>query len=317
MDGDHERSLIAWANTFAEAAPAASLADFASGDALIPIARTIVRKENDHDDDDSDTATGWAGVFSHMRSAGLIEAGDEVPGDDNEEQKLATAVTCLEDLLRHTVGEHCVGRETFIRQIMSLDGDVQTCLRHIIVGEQPQQQSDSGSSEAGSPSRRQDDDDDAMSSFAAGTGSPAASAAVSSPLATGHLASSGGGSSYEEDDSNSSHSGEDDLGIKSWYSPHPHGSARRKSHVTGERAAPVGPKTKTRPGRTLDMDMEMVDMEEAETALVGETAASAESESFPRAMVADAADGAAGWTATAMEVGVSEAGFMPRPQQQQ
>ena len=298
MDADHERSLIAWANTFAEAAPAASLADFASGDALVPIARTIVQRKEDNYDGDGDTAAGWAGVFSHMQSAGLVEEGAEVPGDDDEEQKLAMAVTCLEGLLRHTVQEDCVGRETFIRQIMSLDADVQTVLRHIIVGEQPQQQqSDAGSSEAGSPSR---DRDDASSSFA---GSPAASAALSSPPpAAGHLASSGGGSSYEEYDS--SHWGEDDLGIKSWYSPHPRGSARRKSQATGgrartgERAAPVGPKTKPRESRTLDMDME-----EAEKVLVEEAAASAVSESFPRAMAAGAADGAAGWTAIAMEVG--------------
>lgn len=295
MDSDHERSLIAWANTFAEAAPAASLADFASGDALFQIARTIVPKENDHDEDD-DTVTGWAGVFSHMQSAGLIEEGVEEPGNDDEEQKSAMAVTCLEDLLRHTVGEYCAGRETFIRQIMSLGADVQTTLRHIIVGEQPQQQSEAGSSEAGSPSKEYNDD--ANSSFA---GSPATGAALSSPPAAEHLTSSGGGSSYEDDDNTSSHSGEDDLGLKSWYSPHPRGSARRKSLVsggrtrTGERAAPVGPKT--RQGRTLDLDME-----EAEKVLVGETAASAESASFSRATVAGVTDGAAGWTATAMEV---------------
>eukprot|EP00903_Cladosiphon_okamuranus_P013669 g12730.t1 len=308
-DGDHERSLVAWANTFAEAgAPTASLADFASGDALLPIARTITRRDsNDQDDKDSAAnATGWAGVFWHMQSAGLIEEGDQVPGDDDEEQKLATAVTCLEDLLRHTVGEHCLGRETFIRQIMSLDANVQTTLRQIIVGEQPQQQqSDTGSSssEAGSPSR--DNHDDANSSSFAGSPAATKTALASPPASAGHLASSSGaGSSYEDGDS--SHSGgEDDLGIKSWYSPHPRGSARRRSlggtggraGRTGERAAPVGPKTKPRRGRTLDMDME-----EAEEALIGETAASAESELFPRTAVAEAAEGAARWTATAMEV---------------
>lgn len=289
MEGDHERSLVAWADTFAEAAPAAaSLAEFASGNALIPIARTIVGKDND-DGDDDETATGWVGVFSHMQSAGLIKEGAEVPGKDDEEQKLALAVTCLEDLLRHTVGEHCAGRETFIRQIMSLDADVQTTLRHIIVGEQPQQQS-----EPGSPSK----ENDAGSRFA---GSPIASAALSFLPTAGRLASSGGGSSYEEDDS--SHSGEDDLGIKSWYSPHLGGSARRKSQATGGRnagrAAPVGPKT--RPGRNLDMDMDM-NMDKAEKVLVAATAASVGSLSCPRAVNTDVAGGAAGWTATAMEV---------------
>lgn len=284
MDGEYERSLLAWANTFTEAAPAASLAHFAAGDALIPLARSIVRTKDVDDDDDDDAGTGWVGVFSYMQSAGLIEEGAEVPGNNDEEKKLAVAVTCLEDLLRHTVGEDCHGRETFIRQIMSLDADVQAILRRIIVGEEPQQPSEVGSSEARSPSK---DHDDACS-FA---GSPVA---VTSSSSSG----GGGGSSYEEDD--------DDASLKSWYSPHPRGSARRKSLVaggrtrTGERAAPVGPKTKSRQqGRTLDMDM---GIEDAEKVLVGEAAASAESESFPGAVAADVADDAAGWTATAMEV---------------
>lgn len=289
MDGDRERSLVAWANTFAEAAPAASLADFSNGDALIPIARTIVRKDSD-DDDDDDTASGWVGVFSHMEPAGLVEEGAKVPG--NEAQKRELAVTCLEDLLRHTVGEHCVGRETFIRQIMSLDAAVQTSLRHIIVGEQPQHNEAGRSSEAGSPVKDHDHDDG--SSFA---GSPAASAAPLTSPAAGHLTSSGDGSSYEDDDSSHSGGDEDDLSLKSWYSPHPRGSARRKSQVTGGRtggrAAPVGPKI--RQGRTLDM-------EEAEQALVGETAASAESFPGTTVAVADGTGDGAGWTATAMEV---------------
>ncbi|CAM9446900.1 unnamed protein product, partial [Hapterophycus canaliculatus] len=296
MDGDHERSLVAWANTFnafspAGVAPARSVADFASGEALIPIARTILGSDDDGDDGtaratDAPIAAGWAGLFSLLQPAGLMEEDAPLPREDNPDENTATAVTCLEDLLRHTVGEHCLGRETFIRQIMSLSADVQTNLRHIIVGEQQHQQGEASGSEVGSPAR-----DDASSFM--GSPAPSASAAYSSPSAPcGSISSSLVGSCCEED--SSSHSGEGSLGAKSWYSPQPRGSARRRSTaVTAgrsvERAAPVGPKP--RKGRALDM-------EEAEQDLVGATAASAAAFSPTVARGGDAA----GWTATAVEV---------------
>lgn len=290
MESDHERSLVAWANTFTETAPAGSLADFATGDALIPIARTIVGDGGNDDDDGA--VSGWAGLFSLMQPAGLIDEDAPVPGnDETKERLLGLAVTCLEDLLLHTVDERCLGRETFIRQIMSLDADVQTILRQIIVGEHQQQQSDASSSGVGSPPPRDTEDDVANSSSSSLAESPVTNGSARSPPAE-HPASSTGESSYGEDDG--SLSDKDDLGLKSWYSPHPR-SARRSSRggrTTGDRAAPVGPKTRqARQGRTLDM-------EEAEQILVGETAASA------AASAAAATDGAAGWTATAVEVRV-------------
>ncbi len=302
MESDHERSLVAWANTFTETAPADSLADFATGDALLPIARTIVGDGGNDDDDGGATAPGWAGVFSLMQPAGLVEEDAQVPGNDEpEERLLGLAVTCLEDLLRHTVEEHCLGRETFIRQIMSLDDDMQTSLRQIIVGEQQQQQqSEASSSGVGSPPPRHAEDDVASSSSSSLAGSPGNSGPARSPPAERPGSSTAGESSYGEDDG--SLSDKDDLGVKSWYSPHPR-SARRSSRggrTTGDRdrAAPVGPKTKQpRQGRTLDM-------EEAEQVLVGETAASAASFSLAGAAAAATTDGAAGWTATAVEVSV-------------
>ncbi|CAN0101905.1 unnamed protein product [Scytosiphon promiscuus] len=295
MAADHERSLVAWANTFVAssptgAVPAGSLADFASGEALIPIARTILASDDDTDDDaarenDAPIAGGWACVFSLLEPAGLVEEDAPLPREDDLEEKTETAVTCLEELLRHTVGEHCVGRETFIRQIMSLSPDVQTNLRRIIVGEQPH--GEATGSEISSPSR-----DDRASSFA-GSPAPSASAGFSSPSAAFSSGSSCAVESPGGDDS-SANSCDDSLGVKSWYSPHPQGSARRRSSImaagrSGERAAPVGPKP--RQGRTLDM-------EEAEQDLVGATAASAASFSPEAARE----DGAAGWTATAVEV---------------
>lgn len=294
MNSDLERSLVAWANTFinasspASAAPAGSLSHFASGEALIPIARTILATDDDGDEDtatatDAPVATGWAGVFSLMQAAGLIEDNARIPREEDDiEEKTATAVTCLEDLLRHTVGDHCLGRETFIRQIMSLSPDVQTNLRHIIVGE-PQ---GSSGSEASSPCR-----DDAASTFL-GSPAPSASAAYSSPAAPYSSSSSSAVASCCEEDI-STHSGGDSLDVKSWYSPQPRGSARRRSMAagrSGERAAPVGPKP--RQGRTLDM-------EEAEQDLVGATAASAAAFS-PATGRGDGS--AAAWTATAVEV---------------
>lgn len=326
MDGDHEQSLVAWANTFTDsfpagAAPAASLADFASGDALAGIARTIVG--NDGDDADgttTPTTVGWAGVFSHMQLAGLIEEDAQVPAEEDDEgEKLAMAVTCLEELLRYTVGEDCVGRETFIRQIMSLDAGAQTSLRHIIVGDQPQHQqqdqqdqSEANCSESGSPCRDNGDDDSDSSS----NSSRRSSFLRGLP---GHLspAASGGGrrhrhrtssspseSSYGENDSV-----DDDLGVKSWYSPHPRGSARRQSNRTaggrtGDRAAPVGPKP-PRHGRTLDMDMGTdMDMDEdgAEQGRILKRESTAASAATAMAGAGAASDVTAGWTATAVEV---------------
>ncbi|CAM9369379.1 unnamed protein product [Ectocarpus sp. 6 AP-2014] len=297
MDGRHEQGLVAWANTFNSsfpegAAPAASLADFTNGDALIPIARTILG--DDHDDHDSNgqaTASGWTGVFSYLHSADLIEEDVQVPTE--EDSKRDMAVTCLEALLHHTCQDSCAGRATFIRQIMSLDTDVQSVLRHVVAGEEPSDEDgDASSSEAGSP-YRDDGDGGASSSFA---GSPAASAAAHlSPLSGGsrrrRTSITTSGSSYDSSRSDE----EDEPGLKSWYSPHPRRSARRKSKVstgggTGERAARVGPRP-PRQGRTLDM-------EEAEETLVGATAASATSLAPP----APPASCAAGWTATAVEV---------------
>lgn len=312
MDGDRERSLVAWVNTFTGSFPAgaapSSLADFASGDVLFPIARTIVGSD---DDDDSNgtttpTAVGWAGVFFHMQLAGLIGEDERVPSqEDDERKKLAIAVTCLEELLRYTVGEDCLGRETFIRQIMSLDADVQGTLRHIIVGDQQQYQQDQSevrSSEVGSPCRG---NNDANSSSSSVRGSPGHS--TPAPSGGGHrhrprtsTSTSTSESSYEEDESD-----EDDLTAKSWYSPHPRGSARRQSNVrargrTGERAAPVGPKP-PRQGRTLDMDKaEQVLAVKRETTAV--SAATAASSIPPDTCVMAPADGAAGWTFMAAEV---------------
>ncbi|CAB1118982.1 unnamed protein product [Ectocarpus sp. CCAP 1310/34] len=297
MDGRHEQGLVAWANTFSSsfpegAAPAASLAHFTNGDALIPIARTILGdNHDDHDSDGQATASGWAGVISYLHSADLIEKDLQVPTE--EDSKRDMAVTCLEALLHHTCQDTCAGRATFIRQIMSLDTDVQSVLRHVVAGEEPlDEDGDASSSEAGSP-YRDDRDGGASRSFA---GSPAA-------IAAAHLSPGSGasrrrrtsittsGSSYD-----SSHSDEEDgLGLESWYSPHPRRSARRKSKVptgggTGGRAARVGPRP-PRQGRTLDM-------EEAEEALVGATATSA----TPLPPPAPPASCPAGWTVTAVEV---------------
>ncbi|CAN0249492.1 unnamed protein product, partial [Ectocarpus fasciculatus] len=296
MDGRHEHGLVAWANTFNSsfpegAAPAASLADFTNGDALIPIARTILGDDHDHDSDGPATASGWAGVFAYLHSADLIDEDVQVPTE--EDSKRDMAVTCLEALLHHTCQDSCAGRATFIRQIMSLDTDVQSVLRHVVSGEEPpDEDGDASGSDAGSPSR--DDCDGGASSFA---GSPAPStAAHSSPAGSGsrrrRTSITTNGSSYDSSRSDE----DDDLGLRSWYSPHPRGSARRKSKVrasgsgTGERAARVGPRP-PRQGRTLDM-------EEVEEALVGATADSA----APFPPPAPPASCAAGWTATAVEV---------------
>lgn len=259
MEEEHERSLVAWANTFNSFissdtydAPATaaveSLADFASGDLLIPIVRAIVVGHDNSSsgvDIDGGIDAGWAGVFSRMKRAGLIENDAEVPKQGEENTSMA--VTCLEALLRHTVVEQCRGRETFIRQIMSLDAAAQATLRHIIVGQQHDQQHECGSSsEPGSPSR-----ESALSSDESFAGSPAAS--VQSFMAyppLGHRSAAGLSS---EDDSSTS--GEPSL--RCWFSPDGGSRGLRMSGAaSGERAAPVGPKRRHGLTGTLDVDAE-------------------------------------------------------------
>lgn len=298
MDDDYERSLVAWANTFnpsssASTARASSLADFASGDALIPIAQVIVGDDRSVDDDEAaDGAAGWAGVASHMKPAGLIDEDAELTAQATEDvsKAAAMAVTCLEALLRHSVGEQCNGREAFIRQIMSLDAAVQTTLRHIIVGGQPQlhqhQYEDESGSEAGSPSRESllaaeslagsSTHDDAANSLAAST-----------PERHGKAESS-----FGDNDSNS-----DDRSFNSWFSPHAKEEARERNMSRtprGDRAAPVGPKRQ----RTQTDGMDTTDS--AETLLVAAAAAAADCCAPP---VVPASVGGAGYAAaTAMEV---------------
>lgn len=243
MEEEYERSLVAWANTFnsssfpACSAPAACVADFASGDALIPIAQAIVGHDTHGDQGEApDGATGWTVVISHMRPAGLlVDENAELIEQAENVAKAAMAVTCLEALLRHSVGEQCNGREAFIRQIMSLDAAAQTTLRHIIVGsqDQPQHQyeDESGSEAADSPSRQSLTGE----SFA---GSPTPDAASSLTASTPDRHDSAG-SSYG-DDSNS-----DDRSFNSWFSPHAKEDARERRMTGtpgGDRAAPVGPK---------------------------------------------------------------------------
>lgn len=259
MDAEHERSLVAWANTFGPSdetsCAAVSLADFASGELLFPIARTIVGHNNDDSDgdgncddrtsNDSSCVSGWAGVFSVMKPAGLLEEDAELPGEEEEEkeeeeteEKLTLAVSCLEALLRHTVGEQCFDRETFIRQIMSLDVSAQTTLRYIIVG----QSNDDRDSDAGSPSRESVVEGSVL-------GSPTPSAySLGSPSFDRGLAGPCG-----DDD------GSDLSTFKSWFSPS-EGEHAREARSAGslggeDRAAPVGPKRRqTR--RNLDMETE-------------------------------------------------------------
>lgn len=163
----YERSLVVWANTFFRSddlnmAPADSITDFTSGDLIVPIARAILGHPLDTGNEggdvgkggDLDTSTvGWKHVLSMMQPAGLLEYEDihvfctETWELRHKEDGPKMAVTCLETLLRHTVTEDCPGRETFIRQIMSLDNPTQCTLSCIIVGSPVE------SSEAGSPSR--------------------------------------------------------------------------------------------------------------------------------------------------------------------
>lgn len=245
MDDEYERSLVAWANTFnssfpVSTTPVLSFADFTSGDALIPIAQAIVGHDRSVDDDEAaDGAAGWTGVVSHMKPAGLIGEDAELiePATKDVAKAAAMAVTCLEALLRHSVGEQCNGREAFIRQIMSLDASAQSMLRHIIVNGQPQQHQhqyeDGSGSEAGSPSRESHLADESF----AGSSTPdvANSLAASTPERRGKA-----GSSCGDNDSNS-----DNRSFNSWFSPHAKDDARERNTTRtprGDRAAPVGPK---------------------------------------------------------------------------
>lgn len=244
MEEEYERSLVAWANTFNFSsfptcpAPATSVADFASGDALIPIAQAIVGHDKHCEDGKTPecAALGWTSVISHMHPAGLLlEENADLIEQAEDVAKGAMAVTCLEALLRHSVGEQCNGREAFIRQIMSLDAAAQTTLKHIIVGSQDRPQheyeDESGAEAADSPSR----ESIAYVSFAESPAPDAGSSlTASTPDRHGNAESSYGG------DSNS-----DDRSFNSWFSPHAKEDTRERRMAGtpgGDRAAPVGPK---------------------------------------------------------------------------
>lgn len=152
VDTELEQSLVVWANTFGTSAD--SLEDFASGDLLIPVVRAILVLGQGSGDKVADAdlvGTGWTSVFSLLESAELLgnwhvhELGDAHVDDVNGCQDRAMAVSCLKALLRYAVGEECLGRETIIRKIMSLDASAQGILSRIIV--------DECDSELGSPSR--------------------------------------------------------------------------------------------------------------------------------------------------------------------
>lgn len=282
MDDDHEQSLVAWANTFTSAedsppalatAGAASLSDFASGDSLLPIARTIVGHEDDSSDgttsrNDSAAADSWVEVFSIVKSAELIDSDAAAPGtDEGQEEKLAAAVTCLEALLRYTVGEECSGRERFIHQIMSLDHAVQTTLRHIIIGTHHQTQCETAS-EATSPSRESDFGGNECTAAVPMSPAPSTYSMISSPS---DRRLSPADFSSEEDVGQA-----DDLSFKSWFSPQTSASARKvrmdRARSSG-RAAPVGPR-KRQHGTHLNMDTAtdtVVQEEEATTRAVALT----------------------------------------------
>ena len=154
MEGEYERSLVAWTNTFNHdvTTSASSLAEFSNGELLLPITRTILGETSVVGD--SNVSSGWSGVFASLKCAGLIEENAEPPGGAvSLEEKVAVVGTCLEALLRHAVGGNCLLRETFIREIMSLDPDAQVVLSRIIVGQQQQQQCE-GYPELFSPERR-------------------------------------------------------------------------------------------------------------------------------------------------------------------
>lgn len=141
MDGDYERSFIAWINSFNRdsSTPAVSLSDLTSGDLLLTIVRTVLvgdvtgRVESDAD-------TGWLGVFALMKPAGLLEESAEPPGAVTpHEDKVALVRTSLEALLRYAVGEQCSCQEIIINKILTLDPEVQMGLRNVILGQQQQQ----------------------------------------------------------------------------------------------------------------------------------------------------------------------------------
>lgn len=212
----HERSLVVWANTFFRSddynmAPADSIANFSSGDLLVPIARAILGHpvDTDNETDEEGEADGsglsnrgWKRVLSLMQSAGLLEYANitsfctETWELRQEEDGPKMAVSCLETLLRHTVTVDCSGRETFIRQIMSLDDPTQCTLSRIIVG------SPTDSSEASSPSRE-------SVSCASFTASPAPSSTASTPSRRRSNGAAGAGDVISPPYQN----------IRNWFSP--------------------------------------------------------------------------------------------------
>lgn len=140
MDGNYDRSFIAWTNSFNcdSSTSAASLSELTSGDHLLPIARTVLG-ENGTGGTESG-ADAWLGVFALMKPAGLLEEDVEPPGAVTpHEDKVALVRTTLEALLRHAVGEQCSCQEMIINKILSLDPEVQMGLRSIILGQQQQQ----------------------------------------------------------------------------------------------------------------------------------------------------------------------------------
>lgn len=254
MDDNYAQSLVAWANTFNYSTPTSSFAeaktisDFSSGDLLIPIARTITAgPDQTYGEGYDESSSGWAGVFFHMKPAGLIASDAEVPEQKNGAKMIALAVTCLESLVRYTVGEHCSGRDNFIRQILTLDVEAQSILSQIIIGQRQQQYSGAGS-EAGSPSRE---------STLGGAANFAGLSPVASPLmitSPAGLRANGAGSSPGDGTSCF-----DERSFKSWFSP----QSSEKSlglavagHINNSMekgAAPVGPR-KLIQGLNLDME---------------------------------------------------------------
>lgn len=244
MDVEHKRSLVAWANTFGSAdetaCAATSLADFASGELLVHISRVIVGYNDNTDSDNCadksnvGSSSSWAEVFFRMKTVDLLEQDADIPGAEADEEKLTFwAVTCLEALLRHTVCEQCFDRETFIRQIMSLDASAQTTLRYIIIGHS----NDGGNSEACSPPR-----ESSVEGSVLGSPMPSAYSLDSPAFDRSVVGCEGGG---------------DLSAFKSLFSPQ-EGEDAREARSAGslggeDRAAAVGPK---RRHARLNLDME-------------------------------------------------------------
>lgn len=164
----HARSLVVWANTFLRPddngrsnnriKPVDSISEFTSGNLLVPIIKAVTGHDKNDDTDSLEvgdsSSGGWNQVISLMQPAGLLKDAEVVEisslccddGDDYGDDEITElpnrssnprtkmAVACLETLLRHTVSEQCAGRESFIRQIMSLDEPTQCTLSRIIVG---------------------------------------------------------------------------------------------------------------------------------------------------------------------------------------